>query len=180
MDSKVQTSAKPKRKPPNAGKGRKAGVPNKATGKAREAIAKLADGMTGKLASWLEMAAGGVAEVWVKWEPPEDDPDALPPGDYKTTGAKGAYTHWVRPLNAKGKPMVASLSDVMEGTLPDGAQLVWITKPDPGGATDTMLRALEYHIPKLARTEVVGGGEDSEPLKISISGAAPEKTIFDE
>ena len=52
MDSKVEATAK--RKPPNAGKGRKAGVPNKATANAREAIARFVDGNAERLNGWLD------------------------------------------------------------------------------------------------------------------------------
>jgi hypothetical protein len=43
--------------PPNAGKGRKAGVPNKATAKAREAIAVFVDGNADRLQTWLDEIA---------------------------------------------------------------------------------------------------------------------------
>jgi hypothetical protein len=39
------------------------------------------------------------------------------------------------------------------------------TKPDPAKAADLYLRAIEYHIPKLARTEVTG--QDGGPVEIS-------------
>lgn len=42
------------KKPPAAGKGRTKGVPNKATAKAREAIAMLADGNADRLQGWLD------------------------------------------------------------------------------------------------------------------------------
>ena len=38
-------------------------------------------------------------------------------------------------------------------------------KPDPAKAADLYLRAIEYHIPKLARTEVTGDG--GGPVEIS-------------
>lgn len=41
-------------KPPNAGIGRKPGVPNKATTKAREAIGLLVEANVPKMAGWLE------------------------------------------------------------------------------------------------------------------------------
>ena len=40
--------------PPNAGKGRKKGVPNKATAQAREAIARFVDGNAERLQRWLD------------------------------------------------------------------------------------------------------------------------------
>jgi len=42
-------------------------------------------------------------------------------------------------------------------------------KPDPGKAADLYLRAIEYHIPKLARTEV--SGTNGEPIKQVITWA---------
>lgn len=41
----------------------------------------------------------------------------------------------------------------------------WVNKPDPKGAVDMVLKAAEFHIPKLARTEVVG--DEDKPLFIS-------------
>ena len=38
-------------------------------------------------------------------------------------------------------------------------------RPDPGKAADLYLRAIEYHIPKLARTEVTG--QDGGPVEVS-------------
>ena len=53
--NKLQESAK--RLPPNAGKGRPAGVPNKATSAAREAIARFVDGNVERLQGWLDEIA---------------------------------------------------------------------------------------------------------------------------
>lgn len=49
----VQGAAE-RRLPPNAGKGRKPGVPNKATSAAREAIAAFVDGNVERLQGWLD------------------------------------------------------------------------------------------------------------------------------
>jgi hypothetical protein len=46
-------------------------------------------------------------------------------------------------------------------------------KPDPGKAADLYLRAIEYHIPKLARTEV--SGLDGTPIETIVKWA-PEKS----
>ena len=42
-------------------------------------------------------------------------------------------------------------------------------RPDPAKAADLYLRAIEYHIPKLARTEV--SGANGEPIKQVITWA---------
>lgn len=44
-------------------------------------------------------------------------------------------------------------------------------KPDPKGAADLYLKAIEYHIPKLARSEITGlDGKDFLPPAITITG----------
>lgn len=42
-----------------------------------------------------------------------------------------------------------------------------VAKSDPGRATELTLRAIEYHIPKLGRTEVTG--KDGGPVVIDFS-----------
>lgn len=93
------------RKPPNAGKGRKAGVPNKATADVRAAISMIANEMSDDFKAWLLLTASG------------DEGRGL--------------------------------------------------KPDPKGAADLYLKAIEYHIPKLARTEL--SGLDGGPIQQSIA-----------
>ncbi len=51
QSNKVQKST---RLPPNAGKGRAKGVPNKATANAREAIGRFVDGNADRLNAWLD------------------------------------------------------------------------------------------------------------------------------
>jgi hypothetical protein len=48
-----QQSAEVKKKPPNAGRGRKLGVPNKATQSAREGIALLVEANIPKMSGWM-------------------------------------------------------------------------------------------------------------------------------
>ena len=158
--------------PPNAGKGRKKGVPNKVTQTAKEAIAMLADGMTGELQDWLRAEAYGVATAIVPWERPEDW-EGPPPAGAET---KGKMT-FAPVLDEKGSPAIFTLANVMSGDLPSGAVLKWVVKPAPGAATDTMLRALEYHIPKLSRAELTGkDGSDLIPATINIKGVrAPRR-----
>jgi hypothetical protein len=52
MDSKVQPPAK--RLPPNAGKGRVKGVPNKVTGKVRQAIQAVLEANADQLRGWFK------------------------------------------------------------------------------------------------------------------------------
>lgn len=78
-------------KPPAAGKGRPKGAVNKATGMAREAIAKLVEGNVDQLQDWLDQIA-------------QDE------------------------------------------------------KQGPSVAFKLLMDVMEYHIPKLARTELTGGG----------------------
>lgn len=51
------------------------------------------------------------------------------------------------------------LEDTATGDIANGV------KPDPGKAAMLLLQALEYHIPKLARTEVTG--KDGGPVVIA-------------
>ena len=104
MDSKVGKSGE-KRIPPNAGKGRPKGTPNKSTAIVREAIATLLERNSDKMDEWLQMVAYGDDSLGIK--------------------------------------------------------------PAPDKALDIMQKMAEYHIPKLARTEVTGaeGGD----VKIAVS-----------
>lgn len=56
-DSSKEVKPAAKRKPPAAGMGRVKGTPNKATGMAREAIAKLVEGNVDQLQDWLAQIA---------------------------------------------------------------------------------------------------------------------------
>lgn len=47
-----------------------------------------------------------------------------------------------------------------------------VAQKSPEKACDIYLRAIEYHIPKLARTEVTGS--DGQPVAMQISWAQPE------
>ncbi len=108
--------------PPNAGKGRPKGVPNKATGDVREAIALLLRGNVERLQEWLTAVAEGLQEARLKNGEPVMDDGGNP------------VTKWIRP-------------------------------PDPGHAIKLMADLAEYHIPKLARTELTGkDGKDLEVL----------------
>jgi hypothetical protein len=73
----------------------------------------------------------------------------------------------------KGKPnkltadVRTSMALFAEATMPLFEQ--WVTRvaaKDPGKAADLYLKAIEYHIPKLARTEVTGSG--GAPLSVVI------------
>jgi hypothetical protein len=107
MNSKVEQSTKDKWIPPNAGKGRVRGVPNKATSIVRDAIANLLERNADKMDEWLQLVACG------------DEDKGL--------------------------------------------------KPAPDKALDIMQKMAEYHIPKLARTELTGA--DGGDVKVSVKWA---------
>jgi len=96
-----------KRIPPNAGKGRPPGIPNKSTAIVREAIATLLERNSEKMDEWLQLVAYGDSELGVK--------------------------------------------------------------PQPDKALDIMQKMAEYHIPKLARTEVTG--KDGDDLQVTVTWA---------
>jgi len=47
-----------------------------------------------------------------------------------------------------------------------------VAQKSPEKACDIYLRAIEYHIPKLARTEVTG--QDGQPVALQVTWAQPE------
>ena len=72
-DSKVLASTGNARKPPNAGKGRKKGVPNKSTKAAKEALALAFEGLGGvpALTAWAAENQGEFYKLWVRLLPTE-------------------------------------------------------------------------------------------------------------
>lgn len=68
MSSKLEKNAE-KSLPPNAGKGRPKGVPNKSTATVREAIATLLERNAEKMDEWLQLVAYGDSELGVKPQP---------------------------------------------------------------------------------------------------------------
>lgn len=103
-------------RPPNAGKGRLKGTPNKATADARHAIALFVDNNAHRLQEWLDSIADGIRE------PDEMDEDG----------------------------------NAVPGKL--------ITPPNPQKAFELFQSVIEYHVPKLARTELTG--KDGGPVII--------------
>jgi hypothetical protein len=112
--------AKKGTRPPNAGKGRKPGIPNRTTTDVREAIASLLQLNVENFSVWLGQVANGIQQ------PPAEGAD--------------------EPTEAK-----------------------WLLRPDPGKALDLAMSMAEYHIPKLARTELTG--PDGGPLQVHINDA---------
>jgi hypothetical protein len=86
--------------------GRPAGVPNKSTSMAREAIAKFVEGNAHQMQEWLEQVASGVKNEQDKY----------------------------------------------------------IVLPNPEKAFGMLQSVMEYHLPKLARTE--HSGDEDQPVKV--------------
>jgi len=90
--------------------GRKAGVPNKATTEAREAIKALLDSNLPYIQSWIQSTAEGIYD------------------------------------DLAGK---------------------WIVQPNPAKACEIVQNLVEYSVPKLARTEVIGDAKAPQRMVIS-------------
>ena len=103
MDNKVDESRK------KTG-GRKAGVPNKATQEAREAVKAILDSNLPFIQSWIQSTAEGIYD------------------------------------DQAGK---------------------WIVQPNPAKACEIVQNLVEYSVPKLARTEVVG--DEKAPQRMVVS-----------
>lgn len=70
-------------------------------------------------------------------------------------------------LNKVTQRTRAAFATFVDGTFDDFEQWVKRTaKRDPRGAADLYLRAAEYHIPKLGRTELAG--KDDGPLIVEV------------
>jgi hypothetical protein len=103
MDNKVDESRK------KTG-GRKAGVPNKATQEAREAVKAILDSNLPFIQSWIQSTADGIYD------------------------------------DLAGK---------------------WIVQPNPAKACEIVQNLVEYSVPKLARTEVVGDAKAPQRMVVS-------------
>jgi hypothetical protein len=88
--------------------GRKAGIPNKTTAQAREAIALFVDGNAHRLAEWLDKVADGIPKADIK--------------------------------------------------------------PNPAKAFELFQSVVEYHVPKLARTEITGADEGPIEMVVKWEG----------
>ena len=117
---------KPKRLPPNAGKGRPVGAVNKHTAIAKEAIAKFVDKNSPRMQHWLEEVASGIPK----------------------TDKEGCIRY------------------------DKNGDIVWIVPPNPEKAFLMLQAVMEYHLPKLARTEMVG--DEEKPQRMVISWKRPE------
>lgn len=73
------------------------------------------------------------------------------------------FKAWIR-ATAEGRKLPAE----------DGEPEKWLCKPDPYGAASLYLAAIEYHIPKLARTEATIGTKDDKPLDLVIRLVHPD------
>ena len=95
----------------------------------------------------------------------EDTDKKMPPaaGNGRPKGSPNKSTAAVREAIAKMAEMNAPRFAMW---------LDEVAQKSPEKACDIYLRAIEYHIPKLARTEVTG--TDGQPVAMQISWAQPE------
>lgn len=78
----------------------------------------------------------------------------------RTVGSKNRSTEQVRRavselLEMSAPRMMGWLEIVAEGKThrEEDGSITWLVKPEPAKAVDLVLKAAEYHIPKLARSE---------------------------
>lgn len=75
---------------------------------------------------------------------------------------------------ANGRKGMVSVYDAKQKK--DVLKEVWIVKPDPLAATQVLQGLVEYHVPKLARTEVTGkDGRDLVPPQIKVVGVRAKR-----
>ncbi len=92
-------------------------------------------------------------------------------------------TKWIPPNAGNGRPkgtpnkstaaVREAIAKMAELNAPRFA--IWldeVAQKSPEKACDIYLRAIEYHIPKLARTEVTG--QDGQPVALQVTWAQPE------
>lgn len=78
-------------------------------------------------------------------------------------GMAEEFTGWLRQA-AEGIPVPQTPEEIAAGE-----PKKYVVKPNPEGAAKVYLAAIEYHIPKLSRTEVTGaGGKDLIPPQFII------------
>jgi hypothetical protein len=95
----------------------------------------------------------------------EDTEKKIPPaaGNGRPKGSPNKSTAAVREAIAKMAEMNAPrFSNWLDA----------VAAKSPEKACDIYLRAIEYHIPKLARTEVTG--QDGQPVALQVTWAQPE------
>ncbi len=110
--------------------GRRAGIPNKVTTEAREAISKFVNGNAHRLQKWLDQVAEGV---------PKKDADG-------------------------------------NIALGDNGEVLYQIPPKPDRAFELFGTVVEYHIPKLNRTEVTGADGGAIDANVSVTFVSPIKS----
>jgi hypothetical protein len=69
----------------------------------------------------------------------------------------GAQTQWPGPRCIHVRPGgVSGKIEWVDGACTGRSSCKWLRRPDPGYAVTLALNVAEYHIPKLARTEING------------------------
>jgi len=98
-------------------------------------------------------------------------PHPLPPGKGRIKGSVNRSTANAREAIAR---FVDGNVERLAGWLDEIAET-----DGPKAAFQCLMDVMEYHVPKLARTELTGAGKGAEPINVNINLVGPNKDDHD-